>query len=200
MIVVQHASGIYTTSLGVHFGGLIVGTLLGLITLKEDKNKRNRIVDHYMRARESEEYKKNPTFFKRIEITLRKKKCKVVAFSGLATFVLFAICWNLLHVAFSVVNSTQCLQPQPVITNSSVPHNNGSINQDIEQPNEPSSDVENDDSVTKMIILNATQVTDPLTAKPTDWTVSTSGPGTLLNRTSAAGRLTQLLLCSVTIG
>jgi membrane associated rhomboid family serine protease len=182
-IVVQHAIGISTTSLGAHLGGLVVGTLLGIVTLKEDKNKRNRIVDHHMRALENEDYKRNPTFFKRIEITLRKKKCKVVAFSGLATFVLFAICWNALHVALSAANSTQCLQPESVQTNVSDPCNVDHDNNVIMQP---SSDVENDDWATKMRTLNITQVTDHPIAKP----VSTPRPDTPLNRTSAAGRLT----------
>jgi membrane associated rhomboid family serine protease len=180
LIVVQHAIGIYTTSLGAHLGGLIVGTLLGIITLKEDKNKRNRIVDHYMRAQENEEYKKNPTLFKRIKITLRKKKCKIVACGALATFVLFAICWNLLHVAFTAANSTQCLQPESVQKNLSDPFNVYRNNNVIMQP---SSDVKNDDWATKMRILNITQVTDPPIAKPTSWV------DTLVNRTSAAGRL-----------
>jgi hypothetical protein len=172
LIVVQHAIGIYTTSLGAHLGGLIVGTLLGIITLKEDKNKRNRIVDHYMRAQENEEYKKNPTFFKRIEITLRKKKCKVVAFGvgnvcSVRNLLEFAPCC-LFCCQFDAVFATS--------TNSSDPNSDGSVNK---QPDEPKTDFNTTDH----------QVTEIVTPEPTERTVSTPGSGALFNRTSVAGRL-----------
>jgi hypothetical protein len=168
---VKYFSGVKQTSIGAHLGGLIVGTLLGIITLKEDKSKQNRIIDYYFKAQDHEEYKKAPTRFKRFRITLCKKKLKATAFCLLAACVIIAICVNVSKVDFSGVNSTQCFQRDVERTNCL-----DGINVNAsQQSNESIIIVENDDWVTQIV-----------TPGPTERTISTPGPGA---PTSNAGKL-----------
>jgi hypothetical protein len=176
VIAVKYVNKINTTSFGAHLGGLIVGILLGIVTLKEHKNKRNRIVDYIKTAQDDEDYKKNPTCCKLVCFILPKKKLKLAMLLLLIACVVAAICGNVVRVAVSTKNLTQCLQDEFASTNSSDPNSDGSVNK---QPDEPKTDFNTTDH----------QVTEIVTPEPTERTVSTPGSGALFNRTSVAGRL-----------
>ncbi len=77
--IVSHAQGtLVTTSYSAHLGGLLVGTLVGVLIVKN------------------------------IRVDPWENKLKVVCCCLLCAFVLFAICWNVFSPYYPAANFTEC--------------------------------------------------------------------------------------------
>lgn len=117
-VLVQYASGdIVTASFGAHFGGLIVGTSLGILVLREDGTHLQQTHSYYMQLQNSTDVEASSTdkkpsksFTGRLYEIVVKNRLKTVALCVLALFVFITVVGNILHVTFPTDNSTQCLQ------------------------------------------------------------------------------------------